>query len=128
MVEHTSEATAYMLNPDVYGTVTYGKGAQELPQSKGQPDVVDYIKALDLTTTKGYYIEAYYYVEVGTVQFIYTGEVIPYGGMWMSDDDADEALNDAYGVSVMDITHQQKIDALGEPSMTAEEVIAALGY
>ena len=82
---------------------------------------------MKVATTKGYTIEAWYYVEAGTVQFIYTGEVSP-GGAWYIDPDSDDVL-DAYfnyEKSILDITHEQKIQILGEPTMTAEEVIAAL--
>lgn len=57
----------------------------------------------------------------------YTGEVNP-GGGWYTDPDSDDVL-DAYfnyEKSILDITHEQKIQILGEPTMTAEEVIAAL--
>ena len=36
----------------------------------------------------------------------------------------DAAFN--YEKSLLDVTHQQKIDILGEPSMTKDEVIAAM--
>ena len=82
---------------------------------------------MKVTTTKGYPIEAWYYVEAGTVQFIYTGEVSP-GGAWYTDPDSLDVLDAAfnYEKSLLDITHEQKIQILGEPTMTAEEVIAAL--
>jgi hypothetical protein len=126
-----SEELAYMLNPDIYGTVTYGKGTHDFSTGKVAADTN--IKGYKLTTTKGYNIKAYYYVETGTVQFIYSGEVSPASGTWWIDEASDDALDAAYGNEdgisyALDITHQQKIDALGEPSMTAEEVIAALGY
>jgi hypothetical protein len=123
------EARAYMLNPDVYGTVTYGKGTDDFDTGSGNPDNPNYVKGLTITTTKGYNIKAYYYIETGTVQFIYCGEVSPAGGSWWIDEASMDALNEGYDQArVMDLTHQQKIDLLGEPSMTAEEVIAALGY
>ena len=126
MVEHTSPSMAHMLNPDVYGTETAGKGTSDFPFTLN-PETGTYIKTLDLTTTKGYYIEAYWYVEPNTVQFIYTGEVLP-AGSWLSDMDSEDALDAAFGgrVHTLDITHQQKIDILGEPSMTKDEVIAAM--
>jgi hypothetical protein len=127
-----SEELAYMLNPDIYGTVTYGKGTHDFSTGKVAADTN--IKGYKLTTTKGYNIKAYYYVETGTVQFIYCGEVSPASGIWWIDEDSDDALDAAYSEEyaavggALNVTHQQKIDALGEPSMTAEEVIAALGY
>ena len=126
MVEHTSPSMAHMLNPDVYGTETAGKASSDFPVTLN-PETGTYIKTLDLTTTKGYRIEAYWYVEINTVQFIYTGEVSPYGG-WVTDPDSMDVLDEAfnYEKSLLDVTHQQKIDILGEPSMTKDEVIAAM--
>ena len=126
MVEHTSASMAHMLNPDVYGTETAGKSTGDFPFSL-QPDTGEFIKKLDLTTTKGYKIVAYWYVEPNTVQFIYTGEVSPYGAWYIDPDSMD--VMDAYfnyEKTTLDITHEQKIQILGEPTMTAEEVIAAL--
>ena len=123
-----SENTAHMLNPDVYGTETAGKAAGDFDTGAdtGDPSAPKYIKDLELTTTKGYKIWAYWYTDTNTVQFVYSGEVDP-SGTWLINDASDYALNAAYdNKPVMDITHQQKIDALGAPSMTAEEVIAAL--
>ena len=115
----------HVLNPDIYGTETAGKSTGDVPF-----DFIDIsadIKTLDLTTTKGYRIEAYWYVEPNTVQFVYTGEVSPYGG-WTTDPDSMDVLDAAfnYEKSLLDVTHQQKIDILGEPSMTKDEVIAAM--
>ena len=61
------------------------------------------------------------------VQFIYTGEVSP-GGAWYTDPNSLDVLDATfnYEKSLLDITHEQKIQILGEPTMTAEEVIAAL--
>ena len=56
MVEHTSASMAHMLNPDVYGTETTGKSTGDFPFSL-QPDTGEYIKRLELTTTKGYRLE-----------------------------------------------------------------------
>ena len=102
-----------------------GKGTGDVPY-----DFIDAsvdIRMMKVTTTKGYPIEAWYYVEAGTVQFIYTGEVSP-GGAWYIDPDSMDVM-DAYfnyEKTTLDITHEQKIQILGEPTMTAEEVIAAL--
>ena len=124
IVEHANVEIAHMMNPDVYGTETAGKSAQEFQVGYAKPDATDYIKRLSITTTKGFDIEAYWYTETNTVQYVYVGEVSPYGG-WYSDMDSLDAIDAAYNNSpVMDITHQQKIDALGEPSMTPDEVIA----
>lgn len=120
-----TESAMHVLNPDIYGTETAGKGTGDVP--------FDFIDAsvetrkMKVTTTKGYPIEAWYYVEAGTVQFIYTGEVTP-GGAWYTDPDSLDVLDAAfnYEKSLLDITHEQKIQILGEPTMTAEEVIAAL--
>lgn len=120
-----TESAMHVLNPDIYGTETAGKGTGDVPF-----DFIDAsvdIRMMKVTTTKGYPIEAWYYVEAGTVQFIYTGEVSP-GGAWYTNMDSDDVL-DAYfnyEKSILDITHEQKIQILGEPTMTAEEVIAAL--
>ena len=120
-----TESAMHVLNPDIYGTETAGKGTGDVP--------FDFIDAsvetrkMKVTTTKGYPIEAWYYVEAGTVQFIYTGEITP-GGAWYIDPDSMDVM-DAYfnyEKTTLDITHQEKIDILGEPTMTAEEVIAAL--
>lgn len=126
MVEHTSASMAHMLNPDIYGTETAGKSTGDFPFSL-QPDTGEFIKRLELTTTKGYPIEAYWYVEPNTVQFIYTGEVSPYGAWYIDPDSMD--VMDAYfnyEKTTLDITHEQKIQILGEPTMTAEEVIAEM--
>lgn len=126
MVEHTSASMAHMLNPDIYGTETAGKSTGDFTFSL-QPDTGEFIKKLDLTTTKGYKIVAYWYVEPNTVQFIYTGEVSPYGAWYIDPDSMD--VMDAYfnyEKTTLDITHEQKIQILGEPTMTAEEVIAEM--
>lgn len=123
-----SNSSAHVLNPDIYGTETAGKGASDVAPGRGVDiDASADIKKLDLTTTKGYRIEAYWYVETNTVQFVYTGEVSPYGG-WTTDPDSMDVLDAAfnYEKSLLDVTHQQKIDILGEPSMTKDEVIAAM--
>jgi hypothetical protein len=73
---------------------------------------------------------ALYYVETGTVQFIYCGEV-SLSGIWFTDEASFDPILEVCGDGAggaLNLTHQQKIDLLGEPSMTAEEVIAALGY
>lgn len=120
-----TKSAMYVLNPDIYGTETAGKGTGDVPY-----DFIDAsvdIKRLELTTTKGYPIEAYWYVEPNTVQFIYTGEVSPYGGWYIDPDSMD--VMDAYfnyEKTTLDITHEQKIQILGEPTMTAEEVIAEM--
>ena len=126
MVEHTSPSMAHMLNPDIYGTETAGKATSDFSYTLN-PETGTYIKTLDLTTTKGYYIEAYWYIEPNTVQFIYTGEFSP-AGVWLSDPDSMDVLDAAfnYEKSLLDITHEEKIQLLGEPSMTNDEVIAAM--
>lgn len=126
MLEHTSPSMAHMLNPDIYGTETAGKASSDFSYTS-KPDTGTYIKKLDLTTTKGYAIEAFWYIEPNTVQFIYTGEVSPYGG-WFTDPDSMDTLGAAfnYEKSLLDITHEQKIQLLGEPSMTKDEIIAAI--
>lgn len=119
-----SETRAKLLNPDFYGNETAGKATEDFPLGTGSPTSTQYIKLLEITTTKGFAIEAYWYTETNTVTYVYVGEVSPYGG-WYSDMDSLDAIDAAYNNSpVMDITHQQKIDALGEPSMTPDEVIA----
>ena len=120
-----TESAMHVLNPDIYGTETAGKGTGDVPF-----DFIDAsvdIRMMKVTTTKGYTIEAWYYVEAGTVQFIYTGEVNP-GGGWYTDPDGGRVLDKYFNFekSALDITHEQKIEILGEPTMTAEEVIAAL--
>lgn len=116
-----------MLNPDIYGTETAGKATYEFSEGTCTPDIGEYVKTYDLTTTKGYKIEADWYVDTNTVQYVYTGEVSPYGG-WMTDEPSldymDAAFN--YEKSLLDITHAEKIKLLGEPSMSDEEVIAAI--
>lgn len=120
-----TKSAMYVLNPDIYGTETAGKSTGDVPY-----DFIDAsvdIKRLELTTTKGYPIEAYWYVEPNTVQFIYTGEVSPYGAWYIDPDSMD--VMDAYfnyEKTTLDITHEQKIQILGEPTMTAEEVIEAM--
>ena len=120
-----TKSAMYVLNPDIYGTETAGKGTGDVPY-----DFIDAsvdIRMMKVTTTKGYPIEAWYYVEAGTVQFIYTGEVSP-GGAWYTDPDSLDVLDAAfnYEKSLLDITHEEKIEILGEPTMTAEEVIAEM--
>ena len=124
-----TESAMHVLNPDIYGTETAGKSTGDVPY-----DFIDIsadIKKLDLTTTKGYYIEAYWYIEPNTVQFVYTGEVSPAGG-WTTDPDSSDVLldyEDARGGKaggLLNITHEEKIQLLGEPSMTKDEVIAAM--
>lgn len=129
MVEHTSESMAHMLNPDIYGTETAGKATTDFHYDLS-PDTAEYIKTLDLTTTKGYKIEAYWYVEPNTIQYVYTGEVSPAGG-WMTDEASIDTLinvaNSKYGsANFLNLTHQDKIDALGTPAMTDDEVVAAI--
>lgn len=123
-----SDKAAYVLNPDIYGTETAGKSAVEVASgNSASVDAAVETREMKVTTTKGYKVEAVCYVEAGTVQFIYTGEVNP-GGGWYTDPDSDDVL-DAYfnyEKSLLDITHEEKIEILGEPTMTAEEVIAAL--
>ncbi|MDY5882483.1 MAG: hypothetical protein SPJ65_04085 [Roseburia sp.] len=120
-----TESAMHVLNPDIYGTETAGKGTGDVPFDYIDASVD--IRMMKVTTTKGYTIEAWYYVEAGTVQFIYTGEISP-GGGWYTDPDSIDVLDAAfnYEKSALDITHEQKIEILGEPTMTAEEVIAAL--
>ena len=120
-----TESAMHVLNPDIYGTETAGKGTGDVPYDFIDASVET--RKMKVTTTKGYPIEAWYYVEAGTVQFIYTGEVTP-GGAWYTDPDSLDVLDAAfnYEKSLLDITHEQKIQILGEPTMTAEEVIAAL--
>ena len=123
-----SDKAAYVLNPDIYGTETAGKSAAEIASGNSVcVDAAVETRKMKVTTTKGYPIEAWYYVEAGTVQFIYTGEVSP-GGAWYTDPDSLDVLDAAfnYEKSLLDITHEEKIEILGEPTMTAEEVIAAL--
>ena len=119
-----------MLNPDIYGTETVGKATYEFSEGTCTPDIGEYIKTYDLTTTKGYKIEADWYVETNTVQYVYTGEVSPYGG-WIEDDASADVLDtyaeSKYGsIDYMNLTHQDKIDALGAPAMTDDEVVAAI--
>lgn len=126
MVEHTSESMAHMLNPDIYGTETAGKAATDFHYDLSL-DTGEYIKELDVTTTKGYKIWAFWYIETNTIQYVYTGEVSPYGG-WMTDEPSAETLDRAFNLekSLLDITHAEKVKLLGEPSMSDEEVIAAI--
>ena len=119
-----------MLNPDIYGTETVGKATYEFSEGTCTPDIGEYIKKLDLTTTKGYKIWAYWYVETNAIQYVYTGEVSPYGG-WMEDDASADVLDtyaeSKYGsIDYMNLTHQDKIDALGTPAMTDDEVVTAI--
>ena len=118
-----NESEAYLLNPDIYGTDTAGKASSDFPIPAGKP-VSSYIKRLKTTTTKGYLIHAFWYKETNTVTYVYCGEVSPYG-MWFSDMDSMDALDDAFNheKTLLDMTHQQKIDILGEPSLSPEEVI-----
>ena len=122
-----SETRAHMLNPDVYGTETAGKSTEDFPLGTGSPDATQYILRLKTTTTKGFKIQAFWYKETNTVTYVYCGEVSPYGG-WFSDMDSMDALDEAFNheKTLLDMTHQQKIDILGEPSMTPEEVIEYL--
>ena len=123
-----SDKAAYVLNPDIYGTETAGKSAVEVASgNSASVDAAVETREMKVATTKGYKVEAVYYVEAGTVQFIYTGEVNP-GGMWYTDPDGGRVLDKYFNFekSALDITHEEKIEILGEPTMTAEEVIAAL--
>ena len=80
-----------------------------------------------IKTTKGFEIEAWYYVDANKVQFIYTGEFSPAGG-WFTDEPSAETLDRAFNLekSLLDITHAEKVQILGEPTMSETEVIAAL--
>ena len=127
-VEHgyMNITAARMMNPDVYGTeVTKGKSSKQISTGTGSPDLGIYIKQVKLTTTKGFHIEAYWYTETNTVQYIYVGEVLPGGGVWFSDMDSMTVLGDAFNneKTLLDMTHQERIDILGEPSLTPKEVI-----
>ena len=120
-----NESEAYLLNPDIYGTETAGKSTQDFPIPDGKP-VSSYILRLVTTTTKGFEIEAYWYKETNTVTYVYSGEVSPYGA-WFIDMDSDDAIEAAGGNrNMLSNTHQQKIDILGEPSLSPEEVIEYL--
>lgn len=126
-----SEQSAHALNPDIYGTETAGKSDNEVisPLETGIDASVD-IRRLMVKTTKGFEIEAWYYVDANKVQFVYTGEVTPFGG-WFNDESSADVLDDyaraKYGsANFMNLTHQDKIDALGTPTMSEAEVIAAL--
>ena len=126
-----SEQSAHALNPDIYGTETAGKSDNEVisPLETGIDASVD-IRRLMVKTTKGFEIEAWYYVDANKVQFVYTGEVTPFGG-WFNDESSADVLDDyaraKYGsANFMNLTHQDKIDALGTTTMSEAEVIAAL--
>lgn len=126
-----SEQSAHALNPDIYGTETAGKSDNEVisPLETGIDASVD-MRKLMVKTTKGFEIEAWYYVDANKVQFIYTGEVSPFGA-WFTDEASIDTLinvaNSKYGsANFMNLTHQDKIDALGTPTMSEDEVIAAL--
>lgn len=126
-----SEQSAHALNPDIYGTETAGKSDNEVisPLETGVDASVD-IRRLMVKTTKGFEIEAWYYVDANKVQFIYTGGVTPFGG-WFTDEASIDTLinvaNSKYGsANFMNLTHQDKIDALGTTTMSEAEVIAAL--
>lgn len=117
-----NESEAYLLNPDIYGTDTAGKKTSDFLIPDGKP-VSSYILRLVTTTTKGFEIEAFWYKETNTVTYVYSGEVSPYGG-WFIDMNSADALVAAGGeTNVLSYTHQQKIDILGEPSLSPEEVI-----
>jgi hypothetical protein len=121
-------ATAHALNPDIYGVETYGKSSDCLGTTQCSPNLGVYIKELDLTTTKGYNIIACWYTETNTVQYIYDAEALPGGGI-LADLTSSDALEEAYpqgddvAGGTYNYTHQQKIEVLGEPGMTDEEVI-----
>lgn len=123
-----SEQSAYALNPDIYGTETAGKSDTEVisPLETGLDASVN-TERLMVKTTKGFEIEAWYYVDANKVQFIYTGEFSPAGG-WFIDEASMDYMDAAYNYekSTLDITHAEKIELLGEPTMTEAEVIAAL--
>ena len=123
-----SEQSAHALNPDIYGTETAGKSDNEVisPLETGIDASVD-IRRLMVKTTKGFEIEAWYYVDANKVQFVYTGEVTPFGG-WFTDESSAETLDKAFNLekSLLDITHEEKVQILGEPTMSEAEVIAAL--
>lgn len=127
MVEHTNSTIAHMMNPDVYGTETTGKSAGDFKTGTCKPDATQYILRLKTTTTKGFKIQAFWFKETNTVTYVYCGEVSPYGG-WYSDMDSMDALDEAFNheKTLLDMTHQQKIDILGEPSLSPEEVIEYL--
>lgn len=121
-----SERNAYMLNPDVYGTELAGQASMKTDTGTGSPDAGIYIKTLDLTTTKGYHIEAFWYTETNTVGYVYCDEALP-TGWWFSDMDSMEYLMDNGScTNSLDMTRQERIELLGEPSMTPEEVIAEI--
>lgn len=119
-----SETLAQLLNPDFYGNETAGKATEDFPLGTNKPGATDYIKRLCITTTKGFDIEAYWYTETNAVTYVYDGEVSPYG-VWFSDMDSIVYIQDnGKSQNGLDYTHQEKIDLLGEPSMTPDEVIA----
>lgn len=122
------ESAVHMLNPDIYGTETAGKATYEYNFSYIDASVD--IRRLMVKTTKGFEIEAWYYVDTNSVQFVYTGEVSP-AGSWFTDEASIDTLinaaNSKYGsANFLNLTHQDKIDALGTPTMTDDEVVAAI--
>lgn len=123
-----SEQSAHALNPDIYGTETAGKSDTEVisPLETGIDASVD-IRRLMVKTTKGFEIEAWYYVDANKVQFVYTGEVTPFGG-WFTDESSAETLDKAFNheKTFLDMTHAERVQVLGEPTMSEAEVIAAL--
>ena len=122
-----SEQTAYLMNPDVYGTELAGKAAFDVDTGTGSPNAGIYIKQLKTTTTKGFPMEAYWYTETNTVQYVYCDEASPGGGWYVGSTDTMCYLHDNGSTPYsLDMTRQERIELLGEPSMTDEEVIAAL--
>ena len=122
-----SERRAYFMNPDVYGTELAGMAAMDVDTGTGSPDAGIYIKQLKTTTTKGFPMEAYWYTETNTVQYVYCDEASPAGGWYVGATDTMCYLMDNGScTNSLDMTRQERIELLGEPSLTPEEVIYEL--
>lgn len=121
---------AHNMNPDIYGVETADKATTDILNGEESGDSGLFIKSLMVPTEKGGKVEALWYTETNTVQYIYCGEIVE-SGMWYHDEASEEALDNyadaKYGdINYLNLTHQDKIAALGKPTMTDEQVIEAI--
>lgn len=129
-----SKRMALLLNQDLYGYELAGRSASELNLGTASPNLGVYIMSMDVPTTNGYTVNAEWYIDTNTVQFIYVGEILP-GGVWYSphpdfydfcdyiDEHYDVPSDEGFGV--LDVSHEDRVNFIGEPVMTEEEVIQA---
>ena len=83
---------------------------------------INYMKRLILKTTAGYNIQAFWNMNDNTVEYVYSGDIDPFGGRSSFLRAADAlVLKGEYGG-----TREKKMEILGEPRLSPEEVIEVL--